>query len=70
MSVIVNDNMPIELALRLLWREATREGIIQKSQDNRYFMSRTVKAHEVKRKYAKTKRRRRAASRKVRSKNA
>jgi len=68
MSVIVNDNMPIELALRLLWREATREGIIAKSQENRYFTTKTSNVHETRKKFAKTKRRRRSHTRKLKSK--
>ncbi|MCA9386422.1 30S ribosomal protein S21 [Candidatus Dojkabacteria bacterium] len=63
MSVIVNNKMPIDLALRLLWREATREGIIQTLKDKRYFVPKTTKKHAVRKVYTKMKRRRRAAAR-------
>ena len=63
MSVIVNDNMPLDLALRLLWREAMREGIIQKLQANRYFVGRSQQKHDAKKIYAKIKRRKRSAAR-------
>jgi ribosomal protein S21 len=63
MSVIVNDNMPLDLALRLLWREAMREGIIQKLQANRYFVGRSQVRHDSKKIYSKIKRRKRAAAR-------
>ncbi|MCA9381532.1 30S ribosomal protein S21 [Candidatus Dojkabacteria bacterium] len=63
MSVIVNNKMPIDLALRLLWREATREGIIQTLKDKRYFVPKTAKKHAVKKVYIKMKKRRRAAAR-------
>lgn len=65
MSVIVNDKMPIDLALRLLWREATREGIIKKLQENRYFVSATSKRHDKRKVFEKAKRRRRQAARKA-----
>lgn len=65
MSVIVNDKMPIDLALRLLWREATREGIIQKLQANRYYVSPTSKRHDKRKVHEKAKRRRRQAARKA-----
>jgi ribosomal protein S21 len=64
MSVIVHDDMPIELALRLLWREATtREGIIEKLQENRYYVPETAKKHAKRRLWMKTKKRRRSAAR-------
>ena len=63
MSVIVHDDMPIDLALRLLWREATREGVMEKLEDKRYYIPKTAKVHERRKVFAKTKRRRRAASR-------
>lgn len=65
MSVIVNDKMPIELALRLLWREATREGIIKTLQEKRYHVKPSAKKHAVKKEFAKRKRRRRAAARRA-----
>lgn len=67
MSVIVNDGMSIDLALRLLWREATRENIIEKLQDNRYFVPKTTKVHAKRKIYEKTKRRRRAQARRENS---
>ncbi len=63
MSVIVNDKMPIDHALRLLWREATREGIIKKLQENRYFVPKTHKKHQSKKVFAKMKKRKRAVAR-------
>jgi ribosomal protein S21 len=63
MSVVVHDDMPIELALRLLWREATREGIMEKLEEKRYYVPKTNKVHAVKKIWAKTKRRRRSARR-------
>ncbi len=66
MSVIVNDEMPIELALRLLWREATREGVIEKLQERRFFVPESFLAHQKRRLWRKTKRRRRSAARKNR----
>lgn len=68
MSVIVNDNMPIDLALRLLWREATRERIIQTLQENKYYIPDSFKAHQVRRLIKKGKRRRRTAARRMSSK--
>ncbi|MCS7317563.1 MAG: 30S ribosomal protein S21 [Candidatus Dojkabacteria bacterium] len=38
MSVVVN-NSNIDLALRLLWREANKEGIFEKTEELRYYMS-------------------------------
>lgn len=67
MSVIVNDEMSIDLALRLLWREAMREGVIEKLQEKRYFVGPAVLRHEKKRKFTKAKKRRRAAARRARS---
>lgn len=63
MSVIVNDEMSIDLALRLLWREATREGIIEKLQEKRYYVKPTAVKHAKKKVFAKAKRRRRQAAR-------
>ncbi|GAB4286098.1 MAG: hypothetical protein Kow0081_4110 [Candidatus Dojkabacteria bacterium] len=65
MSVIVDDKMPIDLALRLLWREATREGIIKKLQEIRYYVPKTTKRHNKKKKFAKMKKRRRAEARRA-----
>lgn len=63
MSVIVNDEMSIDLALRLLWREATREGIIEKLQEKRYYVPQTVKQHAIRKVFSKMKRRRRTYAR-------
>lgn len=68
MSVIVNDAMHVDLALRLLWREATREGVIEKLQKRRYYVAPTTLNHEKNKIWAKTKRRRRAAARRNKSK--
>jgi ribosomal protein S21 len=57
--------MSLDLALRLLWREATREDIIAKLEERRYYVPRTAKVHEKRKVWAKTKRRRRQARRKV-----
>jgi ribosomal protein S21 len=68
MSVVVHDDMPIDLALRLLWREATREGVLEKREEQRYYVPKTAKKHAVRKVYAKMKRRRRAAARRNRNK--
>jgi len=65
MSVAVHDDMPIDLALRLLWREATREGVMEKLEEKRYFVPQSHLAHLQRKIWAKTKRRRRSASRKI-----
>lgn len=65
MSVVVHDGIPIDLALRLLWREATREGVIEKLEEIRYFVPRTDVTHLARKKWAKMKKRRRQASRKA-----
>lgn len=68
MSVVVHDDMPIDLALRLLWREATREGVLEKREELRYFVPKNAKKHAIKKVYAKMKRRRRSAARRNRNK--
>lgn len=69
MSVIVNDKVSIDLALRLLWRESsTREGIIQALQKNRYYVAKTTKKHDAEKVFIKRKKRRRAQARRLRSK--
>lgn len=65
MSVIVNEEMSIDLALRLLWREATREDIIAKLQSNRYFVPVTSKKHAVKKVYDKARKRRKQRTRRM-----
>lgn len=67
MAVIVHDDMPIDLALRMLWREANRELVIDKLKENRYYVKPTAIRHEQKKIYAKTKRRRAAMRRKYRN---
>ncbi len=62
MSVIVNDKVPIDLALRLLWRESTREGIISTLQGRRYYESPSKKRHAVEKVFIKRKKMRRRKS--------
>lgn len=64
MAVIVHQDMPVDLALRMLWREANRELIIDTLRDNRYYVKPTTKRHSVTKIYAKMKRRRGARRRK------
>lgn len=68
MAVIVNDDMPIEQALKMLWREANREGIPDKLKENRYYVPQSAKRHEKRKVWAKMKRRRRSAARRMRDK--
>lgn len=68
MAVIVHDEMPIDQALRMLWREANREGVIETLKDRRYYVKNTSKVHAVKRLHAKTKRRRARAKRRAANK--
>lgn len=68
MSVIVNDGMPIDQALRMLWREANREGVIAKLKELRYYHKPSVARHEKRRVWAKTKRRRARRKRQFRNK--
>jgi len=65
MPVIVNDDMPIDQALRMLWREANRENIPNVLLETRYRVKSSAKRHEVKKEYEKRKRRRRRAKRKA-----
>lgn len=65
MSVIVNSNMPLDLALRLLWREAMREGVITKLQETRYHQKPSKARHDRRKKFRKMKKRRRAAKRRL-----
>lgn len=64
MSVVVHDAQ-IDLALRLLWREANKEGIIEKLEELKFYVPKTKKVHEIRKKFAKTKKRRRQAKRKL-----
>jgi ribosomal protein S21 len=68
MSVIVHDDMNIDLALKMLWREANREKLFDVVQKNRYRVKPTTERHEFRKKWAKMKRRRKAAKRKLRIK--
>jgi ribosomal protein S21 len=63
MAVIVHDEMPIELALRMLWRESKRELIPDTLKNNRYYVKPTTKVHDKKKIYEKQKRRRSAQTR-------
>jgi ribosomal protein S21 len=65
MAVIVHDDMPIDQALKMLWREANREDIPNVLQKNRYRIKPAVQRHEVNKIWAKMKRRRRSAKRKL-----
>ncbi len=65
MSVVVHDDMSIDLALRLLWREATREGVMEKLEEKRYYYPKTKAVHEKRKVWEKTKRRRRSAARRI-----
>ncbi len=68
MSVIVHDDMPIDQALRMLWRETIRENIPEEYEKNRYRIKPTTLKHLKKKEFEKQKRRRRAASRNLRLK--
>jgi ribosomal protein S21 len=69
MSVIVNDKVSIDLALRLLWRESsTREGIIQSLQKRRYFVAKSTLKHDKAKVFIKRKKRNRAKARRAASK--
>jgi ribosomal protein S21 len=68
MSVIVHDDMPIDQALKMLWREANRENIPNEIQKNRYRIKETAKRHDERKVWAKMKRRRRSAKRKAEQK--
>lgn len=67
MSVVVHDEMSIDLALRLLWREATREGVMEKLEERRYYVPATFTKHLKRKVWAKTKKRRRQATRKAKA---
>lgn len=68
MSVIVHDDMPIDQALKMLWREANRENIPNELLKNRYRVKATNVRHEQRKYWAKMKRRRRSFKRKLRQK--
>ncbi|MFQ5492558.1 MAG: bS21 family ribosomal protein [Candidatus Dojkabacteria bacterium] len=63
MSVIVHDDMPIDQALKMLWREANRENIPVELLKNRYRVKPASARHEFKKYWEKTKRRRKSAKR-------
>ncbi len=65
MSVIVHDQMSVDQALKMLWREANRENIPNEILKNRYRIKDTTKAHEQRKVWAKMKRRRRSAKRRM-----
>lgn len=65
MAVIVHDDMSIDLALRMLWREANRELVIDTQKDNRYYVKPTTIRHEKKRVFEKQKRGRRKRRRRM-----
>ena len=65
MAVIVHDDMPIDQALKLLWREANRENIPSTLMEIRYRIPTTFKNHEFRKQWEKMKRRRRSATRKL-----
>ncbi len=65
MSVIVHDQMSVEQALKMLWREANRENIPNEILKNRYRIKATNEVHEKRKTWAKMKRRRRAAKRRM-----
>jgi len=68
MSVILHEDMPIDQALKMLWREANREKLPDQVQKNRFRVRPTTETHEFRKKWAKMKRRRSAAKRKARKK--
>jgi len=68
MSVIVHDDMPIDQALKMLWREANREKLLETVQENRYRIKPTKIRHEFRKQWAKMKRRRSSAKRRLRRK--
>ena len=63
MPVIVNDDMPIDQALKMLWREANRENVPTVLQTGRYRIKPTTIKHEARKVWEKMKRRRRQAKR-------
>lgn len=68
MSVIVHDDMPVDLALKMLWREANREKLYDVVQKNRYRVKPASERHEFRKQWAKMKRRRGTAKRRLRRK--
>lgn len=68
MAVILNDSTAIEQALRMLWREANREGVIEKLKERRYYVKDSYLRHQDERKFVKTKVRRARQKRKFANK--
>jgi len=69
MAVIVHNDMPIDQALKMLWREANRENIPAILIKKRYRTTETFKNHEKNKVWAKMKRRRRSSKRRIIGKN-
>lgn len=65
MSVIVHANEAIDNALKRLHREVLREKILETFRERVYFTPQGAAKAEKRREYAKMKRRRRAAARRV-----
>ena len=61
--------MPIDQALKMLWREANREDIPATLLKNRYRTTETFENHEKTKVWGKMKRRRRTAKRRLIGKN-
>jgi ribosomal protein S21 len=61
--VVDDDNMSIDQALSMLWRESNRENIPEVIQEQRYRIPDRWYEHQKRREYKKRKRRRRAAKR-------
>lgn len=68
MAVIVHNDLPIEQALKFLWRESNRELIPDTKKNGRYYVKQTAINHEAKKIWAKTKKRRARVKRKFRNK--
>lgn len=69
MAVIVHNDMPIDQALKMLWREANREDIPGMLLKTRYRIKQTAINHEKNKVWGKMKRRRRSAKRRLEGKN-
>lgn len=68
MSVVVNDSGSVDVALRQLWREATREGIFEKLEEIKFYVPKTKVKHQKLIKFIKSKKRRRKAARMLKQK--
>ena len=69
MAVIVHNDMPIDQALKMLWREANRENIPAILLKKRYRNTDTFERHEKSKVWEKMKRRRRSSKRRIIGKN-